>query len=238
MALSETIDLLVWVFVLITINGFILPLLHVPSEFILISFVGTVSSSISFRSYPNIVNLVGDIHGDRIITQRLILPISPWMVFLAMAISCFLITMWICIWVLPLSLTIMWQFVDIKNISLIKFGLIFVVSSWFFSVLPLFMASFIKNPRLVGKVWMRFLFPLWFFGGFQFTWFALYEALPAIAIADLINPYLYMMEGNRVAILGQPGNLPFWLDMLMLVLLSCLCFLLGVKRLKKQMDII
>ncbi|HXW53345.1 MAG TPA: ABC transporter permease [Myxococcota bacterium] len=236
MALSETIDLLVWVAVLTVINGLVLPALHVPREFLLISFSGTVASAVSFKSYPNIANLVADVHGDQTIKQRLILPIPPWMGFFAMVVSTFLITLWTALWAFPLGLPFMWQLMDFSGISLWRFLVIMLASAWFFSALPLLMTSFIPSPRLVGRVWLRFLFPLWFFGGFSFTWEKFYEAIPWLAIIDLMNPYLYMMEGARVALLGPPGNLPFWLDVSMLLVLSIICFVFGVKRLRKQID--
>jgi hypothetical protein len=238
MAFSETIDLLVWVSVLTVINGLILPALHVPREFLLISFSGTIASAVSFKSYPNISNLVSDIHGDQTINQRLILPISPWLVFLAMVVSTFIITLWTALWALPLGVPFMGHLMDFSGISLWRFLVIMLASAWFFSALPLLMTSVVPESRMIGRVWMRFLFPLWFFGGFSFTWEKFYEAIPWLAVVDLLNPYLYMMEGVRVALLGPEGNLPFWLNVFMLLILSALCFFLGVKRLRKQMDIV
>jgi len=88
-AWSETLDLLIWVFVVLTINVYLLPLFDVPVEYLLISFSGTIASSVSFRMFSGIYNLVDDVYGDRKISQKLILPIHPALVFASMVLSSF-----------------------------------------------------------------------------------------------------------------------------------------------------
>ena len=90
----------------------------------------------------------------------------------------------------------------------------------------------------IGNVWMRFIFPLYVFGGFQFTWYTLYNFSPRFAVLNLFNPMLYGIEGMRGAILGQQGYLPFWYCAGALVVLTALFFVVGYRRLKKQLDFI
>ena len=85
---------------------------------------------------------------------------------------------------------------------------------------------------------MRFVYPLWFLGGFQYSWQVLYDFSPLFAYVSLLNPVLYVMEGTRAAILGQEGSLNFWLCILMLIFFTLLCGWHALKQLKRQLDYI
>jgi len=237
-AWSETIDLLIWVAVVLTINIYLLPLFGVPIEYLLISFSGTIASSVSFRMFSGIYNLVNDIHGDRQIAQKLILPIHPAWIFASIAMSSFLATLWVSIWALPLGIFLIQHLVKGFVIHWAEFVLVWLVSALFFSVFAIWVASYVKGPQQMGKVFMRFVFPLWFFGGFQFTWVKLYSVSPWLAYVDLVNPYIYAMEAMRTAVLGQNGNLNFWLCLGMLLLLMVLAFIHAFMRFKRQLDFV
>jgi len=118
------------------------------------------------------------------------------------------------------------------------FALVWLVSALFFSVFAIWIASFVKGPQQMGKVFMRFVFPLWFFGGFQFTWAKLHSVSPWLAYLDLANPYIYAMEAMRTTVLGPQGNLNFWLSLGVLLLLAVLVFIHAFKRFKKQLDFV
>ncbi|MES2504566.1 MAG: ABC transporter permease [Myxococcota bacterium] len=237
-ALSEVIDLLVWLVVVLTINVYLLPLFGVPTQYLMISFSGSLASSVSFRMFPGIYNLVNDINGDRQIAQKLILPIHPAFVFAAMILAFFISTLWVSIWSFPVSILIMRQLNPSFEILWGHFFAIWVVSALFFSTFSVWVASYVKGPQQMGKVFTRFVFPLWFFGGFQFTWHKLYGVSPWLAYLDLVNPYIYAMEGMRTAVLGPEGNLDFGLCIAMLLVLMLLTFTHAFRRFKKQLDFV
>ena len=64
----------------------------------------------------------------------------------------------------------------------------------------------IKN----GNVWSRFIFPLWFMGGFQFSWAVVNNFLHHFAYVLLCNPILFSLWKERVLhYWGQQDCLPW-----------------------------
>ena len=59
------------------------------------------------------------------------------------------------------------------------------------------------------NIWMRFIFPLWFLGCYQFSWAAIYALSAPLAYVLLCNPILFVMEGMRGALLGIQDCLPW-----------------------------
>jgi ABC-type multidrug transport system permease subunit len=88
----------------------------------------------------------------------------------------------------------------------------------------------------LGTVWSRMIFPMWFMGGFQFSWFAFYKVFPTMAIISLCNPMIYLTEMTRVAISGQEGYINFWLCVLAAIGFAALFMFLALYRLKKKLD--
>src|SRR3989338_2855428 len=117
-AFSDTIDVLIWVAVVTLINGYLFPLFGVPREFVLMSFAGTVSTAVSFRTMAGIYNLVTDLYGDRQIAQKLILPIHAVWIFVAMVISNFVMALCVSLFVLPLGVLILWYLFPSLSVSI------------------------------------------------------------------------------------------------------------------------
>ena len=85
---------------------------------------------------------------------------------------------------------------------------------------------------------MRLMFPLWFLGGFQFSWKALYNLNHYIGYLGLISPYTYAHEAARVAVLGQHDFLPFWFCIGVLVIGSITFGVLGYLGIKRSLDLV
>ena len=90
----------------------------------------------------------------------------------------------------------------------------------------------------LGSVWARYIFPMWFMGGFQFSWTALHHVLPIVAYINLLNPMIYITEAMRVALLGQADYINFWLCLVAMVIFSCVCFAAGMRNLKQRLDFV
>ena len=88
------------------------------------------------------------------------------------------------------------------------------------------------------NAFMRIVYPLWFLGGFQFSWKVLHDCSPTLATLNLLNPYVYSMESMRAAALGQHDYLPFWYCIGALVLFTIMFASWGIIRLKKRLDFI
>ncbi len=189
-----------------------------------------------FEVMENVSRLISDLQGERSITYALTLPLPQWMVFFRIAISNALQGMAIAIFILPMAKVLLWNNFCLDQMCLYKFLIIFVLSHLFYGFFSLWLASMVKNLEAIGDVWMRVVFPLWFLGGYQFTWASFVAKSPALAYLNLLNPLLYCMEGVRAAVMGQEGYLPFWWCCAALVFFTTLVGTVGTIKMKQKLD--
>ena len=189
-----------------------------------------------FEVMENIARLTTDLQGERSISYALTLPLPQWMVFFRIAISNALQGMAIAIFILPMAKILLWNNFCLEQMCLYKFLIIFVLAHLFYGFFSLWLASMVKNLEAIGDVWMRVVFPLWFLGGYQFTWASFVAKSPALAYLNLLNPLLYCMEGVRAAVMGQEGYLPFWWCCAALVFFTTLVGAVGTIKMKQKLD--
>jgi ABC-2 type transport system permease protein len=205
------------------------------STFMIAGFCATAGF---FEIYPSVVSWVSDIEGDQVIAYYLTLPIPAWLVFLRMVVFFAISAGTLSSIVLPVCKVLAWNRFDMSMFCIAQFIAIFITMNIFFGAFTLVTTSFVQNMASLGNVWMRFVYPVWFLGGFQYAWFTLYKAWPSISYLALLNPMTYIMEAIRVSILGQEGYLPFWLCTAMTLFFALVCTIIGIKRLKKRLDFV
>jgi len=127
---------------------------------------------------------------------------------------------------------------DLAAFSFFKFLLIFLLASLFYGAYTIFIVTRVSEMTQIGNVWMRFVYPLWFLGGYQFSWKSLQSLAPTLAYVNLLNPMIYIMEGTRAAVLGQEGYLNFWLCAGMITLFYAISVIAGIVLLKRRLDVL
>ncbi len=235
---DQALNLAIWVFCTVIVMGYLTKLqFNITNEdFGVFNLAGCVATAGFFEVYPRSFNFIADLEGPQIISYYTTLPLPAWMVFVSKMIYWFISSSLRSLIVLPLGKLILWDSFSLSAVNWPKFALIFLVSNFFYSALTLFVSSIVPNMAKMENVWMRIIFPLWFLGGFQFSWYYLYSLSPAFGSMDLLNPIVYVMEGMRGAILGHEKNLSFPLCVVMIFLFAVTCLILGIKRLKKRLD--
>jgi ABC-2 type transport system permease protein len=111
--------------------------------------------------------------------------------------------------VLPFGKLILFNSFNLAGISWIKFAIMLVLGNIFYGVFTLAVMAHVGVMAKMENIWSRFIFPMWFLGGFQFSWIAIYNLSPLMAYVLLCNPILFIMEGTRAALLGQQDSLPW-----------------------------
>ncbi len=235
---GKFVDLTIWVVLTVIVTGYVMPLFGLANDFGTFQFAGILASIGLFELYSNIVDMVTDLEGDRIINYRLTLPIPSWLAITSKATYYFIIYFILAVSMLPVGKLSLWYQFDLTQVNYFKLLLIFISASGFYACFVLWVSSYIENMTKLGNVWSRYIFPMWFLGGFQFSWIKLYQALPSLGLINLFNPMIYITEAMRTAILGQQGYLNFWLCMLAITLFSGVCFALGMQALKKRLDFV
>jgi ABC-2 type transport system permease protein len=234
--LDKFIDISIWVILTIFVTGYIMPYFGLSATFGAFQLGGVLAAVGLFELYSSAVDLIADFEGDRIIDYRLTLPIPSWLALLSKAGYYFIVYLTLTVCMLPVGKISLWNQLDLGQISYLKLFLALTFQSIFYACFVIWASSMIDNMSKLGSVWARFIFPMWFMGGFQFSWISLYHALPIVAWINLINPMIYITECTRAALLGQADYLNFWLCLLAIVFFSAICVAVGMRNLKKRLD--
>jgi len=235
---DKIIDLGIWVSCTAGIFGYIMPAFGLSADYGSFQLAGLIASAGLFEVFPSIMMLVSDIEGDRVISYQLTLPVPSWLILMKKIAYYAINGLSLAICVTPIGKLVLWNQFSLTNISIIPFLLMVIVTSIFYGTLILWLASKVKSMSKIGNIWMRFIFPMWFLGGFQFSWSVLYKVCPPLAYLNLLNPMTYVMEGMRAALLGQQEFLSVWLCILALIVFSMLSGWRATVKLKQRLDFV
>lgn len=233
---NKFIDITIWVVLTIFVTGYIMPYFGLSDSFGVFQFGGVIAAVGLFELYISAVDLLVDFEGDRVIDYNLTLPIPSWLAIISKAGYYFILYLLLTLSILPIGKLLLWNQLDLMQIHYFKLLLAIIFQCLFYSCFVIWAASVIDNMSKLGMVWARFIFPMWFMGGFQFSWIALYHVLPIVAWINLLNPMIYITESTRVAILGQSDYLNFWMCLVAILFFSAICLAQGMRNLKKRLD--
>lgn len=236
--LNKFIDITIWVVLTIFVTGYIMPYFGLADTFGVFQLGGVIAAVGLFELYISTVDLLVDFEGDRVIDYNLTLPIPSWLAIVSKAGYYFIVYLSLTLSILPIGKLLLWNQLDLMQINYFKLFLAIIFQCLFYSCFVIWAASVIDNMTKLGIVWARFIFPMWFMGGFQFSWKALYSVLPIVAWIDLLNPMIYITEATRASILGQTDYINFWLCLVAISCFSAICLLQGMRNLKRRLDFI
>jgi len=207
---NNVINKMVWVVCSVLVALYIWPSMGMSANFCVFLGVGAIVSCIFWDCWDVSVQFIADLDGNNITQYYLSLPIpAPWF-FVKQAIFYAIRALIPALCILPLIKLILWNKLNLIQVHWLLFAVVMFSTCFFGATLSLFITSRVKDMNSIDNISMRFLFPIWFFGGGQFSWYTLYGIAPVIAKISLINPLLYAMESMHVVFLGQQGYLPFW----------------------------
>lgn len=235
--LDRIINIIIWVLCTMFVLGYIMPLFGLAQNFGVFQFATVLATAGFFQIFDNVINLVLDFTHTKKIDSYLILPTTSITIFSALLFLFALYGVIIVLTVLSLAKFILWNYFSFSQVYWTKFILVLIISNIFFGVFSLLLASRI-NMNQIGNVWSRLLFPMWFLGGFQFSWYALNKVIPKLSYLFWLNPLMLISESMRVVILGQEGFLNFWACTLSITILTIFGFILSLKLLKKRLDFV
>lgn len=233
---DKAIDALLWGGMTLIVMAHVMPVLGLKGFGLFQAatiFVGVVG----FEIYHQLFLLVMNVENRSHLFYLFTLPVPVWIVFLQKIIFYTLNGLILSLLMIPLSKIILWDQMNLTTIAWGKLFLILVVTSFFFSCLLLLLFSRAQKTEQVEHLFMRMLFPLWFLGGFQFSWKTVYDLNPYVGYLGLISPYTYAHEAARVAVLGQQNFLSFWLCIIVLLIGSVVFGILGYFGVKRNLDL-
>lgn len=236
--LDAFINATIWFTCVVVTFSYVFPMTGMADDFGVFIAVGAIVTCSFWDIWTTTTAFVSDIEGNQTINYFLTLPIPNEFILIKQIIGYAIKAGIPTLIVLPLGKLYLWKQMDLSNFSMLKFALFYVLMNIFTGAFSLFITSNIKSLRHMAKVNMRFLFPLWFFGGANYSWQMLHKLSPKLSYLCLFNPLIYAMEGVRVTVLGQTGYLPYWVCVLALAGFTILFGWLGIAKLRKRLDFV
>lgn len=235
---NDIIDVFIWISLISIVFTYIFPQLGMSKDFGGLALVGTIASCGIFDIWSTTANYLSDLEGNNTNSYFFTLPIPSWTIFIKIALAQAYKTIILSTFILPLGKLILANRLNLSNFSPIKFFLMFATVNIFCGFFAILMISVTSSMKRVNSVWVRVLFPLWFLGGAEFPWKAIQGLSEYLAYTVLLNPILYCMEGIRATTLGQENYLNFWICLIFLWISGGIFGYLGIKRLKKRLDLV
>lgn len=205
------INLFIWGATTTISMGYILPVFGLSEGYGAVVLVGILASAGVFDTYGRVALLVTEMTDEQPIYYYATLPISTPLMVLRITISNALRAAIVGLGVLPLGKLLLGSSLSFAHTNVGALCCIFIVSNLFYGAYSVWLACHVPTILDISNAWMRFVYPLWFLGGFQFSRAALVKSLPLIAYLNTFNPMMYIYEGTRAAVLGNEGYLNVWL---------------------------
>jgi ABC-2 type transport system permease protein len=236
--INECIDYYVWAGCTLFISGHVLQAFGMSKDFGVFQLCAVLAVIGLFGLYGNAITIVSDIENDRSVDYYLSLPTSALTVLASSVAYYTIIGFTTGITLLPLAKLILGGQLVFAKISWAAFLFFLLLTNIFFSTATIAVAALVPSMDSFDVIWVRFIFPLWFLGGFQFSWKAINATVPWLSYLMLANPITYTTEGMRAAMLGQEGYLPFWFCSAMLLVLLVVVARWSYVTFKKRLDFV
>jgi len=234
--ISKLIDTTILFFTVVIVFGYFMTDVGVVSSYGVFIMIGAITSFALFDTVSHVGELIFDIEGDRKISYSLAMPIPYWVVFGQFAVKWALNNFLLGLPLFFIGKLLMWTKFDLTQINYGKFILIYTTNCLFFGFFSLWLTGVITNLKNLSSLYLRFINPIFMFGGYFYTWKSTLAISPTLGYFLLINPMMYTMEGIRAACLGQGEYISYWYCVGALWIYILLCALHSMRRLKRRLD--
>lgn len=232
---EKVINCLIWTTITTVVFAWIMPSMGL-AQFGTFTLMSGAATWGFFATIQNIATTIGDLDGDKTIFYDLSLPLPQWMVFAKIGFSNGLLSYLIALLVVPIGKILLWNDIDLTYFLPIKYYFVIFLACMFYGFFSLLIASITKNLYKLENIWLRLIFPMWFLGGYQFTWLNSYKLSPTFAYLNLLNPMTYALEGARAASLDPAMSLPYWNCVAGLCVSIVIAAMVGIHKMKKRLD--
>lgn len=235
---NQAINLYIWAFCSLVVMGYIMQDYGLTSDYGLFQLATVIGTVGLFEIYGNCFRIIADIEGDQHINYLLTLPLNPAIVWWSMIFSYALRGIILSVFIIPFGKILFWNSFSLIAVSWIKFAIILILANIFYGVFTIAITAHVGAMSKMEDVWSRFIFPLWFMGGYMFSWESIYELSQPLAYVLLGNPILYVMEGTRAALLGQEGCLPWEICCAAILGFIAIGWIYGKYKMKRLLDFV
>ena len=233
----SVIDSFILLLMEVTLLGYLFPLLGMPAHLILPLYLGNMILIIIEKNFATAFNLIFDIRDKGLITYHITLPLPKRWLFAAYLTKEIVKTIILTVPLFFIGLFLLGSQTQTVHFPLQAF-LMYGIMLLFIATLFLMLGFWYESDWFLINVWPRRLNPLISTGCIFFTWGSIASFSPLISKFLLLNPFTYVTEGLRGALLGQANYLSLSLCFFVVTLTTIfLMWLLGI-GVKRRLDCI
>lgn len=234
---ARIINMFIWGGSTCIVAGYILQKFGISAEFGSFQTTSVVTSATGLLIFSELFIMVADLEGDKHINYQMSLPVPNWLIFIKMAIIYAAKGFLLCVLTVPIIKIFLWSRVDLMQIKVFWFLMTLVVINIFFGFFNLLFVSYAKLQTAENLI-VRILFPLWFLGGFQFSYKIAHSVSPILGYCTLLSPYTFVTEAVRATMLDSRDFMPLWISLSVLIVLTIFYGYWGIRNLKKRLDLV
>jgi ABC-2 type transport system permease protein len=201
----------------------------------MILFIGNILLLMMVLSYRMTIPLLFDLDQDRFIDYQ-IRTLRPHLVLLERIIFTSLFTWLLLAPAFPLVGFYFPAYFDTSATSWWRVMLILYCGSLFCAAYHTFMACWLKSPRDIRRLWIRYNQILFQLGGYTIPWHIIDQTSPVLGYITRLNPMMYITEGLRQAFLNDARFFPYWQCIGGLLFASGCMTILAWRTFKKRVD--
>lgn len=217
--------------------GKLMPMIGMPSAFIIPVYLGSIIMFIFFRASSFADTVVYDLEFNRIIDYQLTLPMPATTLLITKIVGFMMQTMIVTLPQLFIGLAFLQPDQSLLSLSTcIYLTLFYPLILFFFGSLFLFFSFHYQFHWFITNIWVRRCEPLLMVSTIIAPWHTIYELSPLMAAIVLINPVSYAIEGLRTIIMQSPNALPLTLCTIGLLIASAISFILASNAFAKKVD--
>lgn len=235
---GKTLNISIWSFCNLLVFGYVMQQFGLGEQFGLFQLGGVIAAAGLFESYGNIASIIMDFAGEKSIEYYLTLPAAPSVVLMSIACSYALVGFFLSLVMVLLGKLIFFNTLFLGSICWYQLLGILLIANFFYGCLAMAIAAYVGQVSKIGNVWSRFIFPLWFLGGYQFSWKAMHTAFPRFSYLLFLNPITHIMEATRVALLGQEGYIDWTTSFSIVCISALITWFFAYNRMKKILDFV
>jgi|GEM_PF-631752 len=168
-----------------------------------ILFIGNVLTIFTSLTFDIAFVYLYDKEHDRFIDYQMLL-IKPTLVLIERIIFATLFTFIISLPFFSISKLILGNLFDVSKTNWMHLLLILLCSSLVSATYNFCAVTIMTSTKQTEHFWMRFNIPLFTLGGWWAPWFIVNSFSTFLGVLTLFNPFMYITEGLRRAITGNP----------------------------------
>lgn len=233
---SRFIDACVWSSIVLFVSQYIMPRFGVAPSYGTFMMFSNIAAWGMFEVATNCSILISDLLGNQSISYYLTLPIPHNWIFIRLALMDAYKSFISTLPMIPVGKIVLYNQISLADIAYGKLIVSYILAHLFFGFFGLFLASITPNLSYITTIKLRIIFPMWFLGGYQFSWLMLYETNKLIAYLNLANPTVYIIEAMRAAVITDHYLIDYHICISMIVLFTIVFGYFGVTNFKKRLD--